>query len=106
MPMGESETRELEIRAIGGDLAAQLQIADLLLRQGQSERARDWLRRAATAGSTEGKLALAKRLVSEEPYDVLDGVKWARAAALDGNAEAEHLLAIVTAEGLGVRQDF
>jgi prolyl 4-hydroxylase len=104
--MGESETRELEIRATGGDLAAQLQIADLLLLQGQSERGRDWLRRAASAGSTEGKLALARRLVSEEPYDVLDGVKWAQAAALDGNAEAEHLLAIVTAEGLGVRQDF
>jgi hypothetical protein len=104
--MGESETKELEIRAIGGDLAAQLQIADLLLHQGQNERGRDWLRRAAMAGATEAKLALAKQLLSREPYDVRDGIKWARAAAMEGNGEAEHLLAIVTAEGLGVRQDF
>lgn len=104
--MGESPIKELEIRATAGDLAAQLRIAQLLLDEGQVELGRGWLRRAAAAGSTDAKLALAKRLVSQEPYDVLDGIKWAREAALHGSGEAEHLLAIVTAEGLGARQDF
>jgi len=104
--MGDSSIRDIEIQASAGDLTAQLRMAHALLDQGQTERGRDWLRRAAGAGSTEAKLALGGRLLSQEPYDVFDGYKWARAAAADGNGEAEHLLAIATAEGLGARQDW
>lgn len=64
------------------------------------------LRRAAVQGAADAKLALGKQLLSQEPYDVFDGYKWARAAAEDGNGEAEHLLAVATAEGLGVQQDW
>ena len=104
--MGEPSIRDIEIRASAGDLAAQLRMARTLLDVGQTERGRDWLRRAAGAGSTEAKLALGERLLSEEPYDILGGYKWASAAAEDGNGEAEHLLAVATAEGLGARQDW
>jgi prolyl 4-hydroxylase len=64
------------------------------------------LREAALKGAVEAKLVLAKRLLSQEPYDIPAGCQWARAAAADGNAEAEHLLAVATAEGLGPRQDW
>jgi hypothetical protein len=74
--------------------------------RGKTERGRDWLRRAAGAGLTEAKLALGERLLSQEPYDVPAGYQWARAAAAEGNGEAEHLLAVATAEGLGARQDW
>jgi len=104
--MGESSVSDIEIRASAGDPAAQLHMARALLDQGQTERGRDWLRRAAGAGLTEAKLALGERLLSQEPYDVFDGYKWALAAAQDGNGRAEHLLAVATAEGLGARQDW
>jgi len=104
--MGDSSIRDIEIQASAGDLSAQLRVGRALLDEGQTERGRDWLRRAAGAGSTEAKLVLGERLLSQEPYDVLDGYKWARAAAADGSGEAEHLLAVATAEGLGARQDW
>jgi len=104
--MGESSIGDIETRASAGDPAAQLHVGRALLDQGHTERGRDWLRRAAGAGSTEAKLALGERLLSQEPYDVLDGYKWARAAAEDGSGGAEHLLAVATAEGLGARQDW
>ena len=104
--MGEPSIKDLEVQASGGDLAAQLHVGRALLEGGQTERGREWLRRAAGSGSTEAKLALAERLLSQEPYDVLSGYRWAQVAAADGSGDAEHLLAIATAEGLGARQDW
>jgi hypothetical protein len=104
--MGESSIRDIEARASAGDLAAQIGLGRALLDEGQTERGREWLRRAAEAGSTEAKLALGERLLSQEPYDVPAGYRCARAAAADGSGEAEHLLAVATAEGLGARQDW
>jgi prolyl 4-hydroxylase len=74
--------------------------------QAQKPASTQALRAAALEGTTQAKLALAKRLLSQEPFDVFEGCKWARAAAEDGDGEAEHLLAVATAEGLGVRQDW
>src|SRR5215510_949936 len=68
--------------------------------------ARAALERAANAGDTEAKLALAEQLLSYQPYDVFAGYKWASSAAQDGNAKAAHLLAVAIAEGLGAKQDF
>jgi hypothetical protein len=64
------------------------------------------LREAALKGAVEAKLTLAQRLLSQEPYDIPGGCQWARAAAAEGNAEAEHLLAVATAEGLGPPQNW
>jgi len=104
--LGEPSIKDLEIQATSGDLAAQLRVGRALLEEGQTEKGRDWLRRAAGSGSTEAKLALGERLLSQEPYDVASGYRWAQAAAADGNGDAEHLLAMATAEGLGARQDW
>jgi hypothetical protein len=104
--MAGSSTGDNEARASAGDVAAQLSVGLRLLDAGQTERGREWLRRAANAGSTEAKLALAEQLLSREPYDVPAGYRWARAAAEDGNGTAEQLLAVATAEGLGARQDW
>ena len=104
--MGDSSIGDIENQASAGDLAAQLLMARALLEKGQTDRGRDWLRRAAGAGSTEAKLALSERLLSQEPYDIFDGYKWALSAAEDGDGRAEHLLAVATAEGLGAPQDW
>lgn len=104
--MAVSSTEDNEARASAGDLAAQISFGLSLLDAGQTERGREWLLRAAKAGSTEAKLVLGQRLLSHEPYDVLAGYQWARAAAAEGNGEAEHLLAVATAEGLGPPQDW
>ena len=74
--------------------------------EGRDPTSIEGLREAALKGAVEARLALAKRLLSQEPYDVFDGCKWARAAAEAGNGEAEHLLAVAIAEGLGARQDW
>ena len=73
---------------------------------GQQPGSIEALREAALGGSVEARLALAKRLLSQEPYDIPAGCQWARAAAAEGSGEAEHLLAVATAEGLGPRQDW
>ena len=104
--MAVSSTGDNEARASAGDVAAQISFGLSLLDAGQTERGREWLRRAAGAGSTEAKLALGERLLSHEPYDVPAGYQWAQAAAAEGSGAAEHLLAVATAEGLGARQDW
>ena len=98
-------TAELEKNASGGDPAAQLALARQLIGEGKVEAAVDWLSKAATAGLTEAKLALAERLLAYAPYDVFEGCKWARTAAEEGNGKAAHLLAVATAEGLGTAQN-
>ena len=73
---------------------------------GRNAASTEALREAALKGEVEAGLALAKRLLSYEPYDIPAGCQWAYAAAAAGNGEAEHLLAVATAEGLGPRQDW
>src|SRR5262245_12387293 len=96
--MSKPPDKDDEHGARSDDLAAQLRIAEALLEQGDVEQARDWLRRAANAGVKEAKLALGKGLLSQEPYGVLEGIGWTASAAREGDAEAEHLLAIASAE--------
>ena len=104
--MAVSSTGNNEARASAGDVAAQISVGLSLLDAGKTEEGREWLRRAAGAGSTEAKLALAERLLSQEPYDIPAGYQWAQEAAAEGNGKAEHLLAMASAEGLGARQDW
>src|SRR5262245_12259668 len=104
--MSKPPDNDNQFGAGSGDLAAQLRMAEALLEQGDVERAREWLRRAANARVTEPTHPFGKGLLSKEPYGVPEGIGWATSAARDGDAEAEHLLAIASAEGLGVRQDF
>ncbi len=52
------------------------------------------------------KAARAKRLLSEPPYSVDEGVALTHAAAREGNGEAAHMAAILSASGAGVAQDW
>ena len=64
------------------------------------------LREPAQPGTAGAKLALAERLLSHEPYDVVQGYRLALEAAAEGSGAAQHLLAVATAEGLGAPLSF
>ena len=64
------------------------------------------LRRAAEAGNIAAKAALGYRLLAYPPYAVEEGTLWTVSAANDGSGEAAHLVAVLTATGLGVPQSW
>ncbi len=74
------------------------------LRQPEHELAR--LRTAASAGDSRAKGQLAERLLTRQPYSLEEGAHWAVAGARDGDAEAAHLAALLSAWGLGLKQDW
>lgn len=83
------------------------------LQQGMSEDAQteteadsSSLRDLATRGDSAAKAALAECLLTQPPYDLVEGVSWALSGARDGNGDAAHLAALLTAWGLGVTQDW
>lgn len=83
------------------------------LQQGQSEDAKietetelSSLRDLATRGDGAAKAVLAERLLTRQPYSLEEGVSWALSGARDGNSDAAHLAALLTAWGLGVAQDW
>ncbi|MDE2474954.1 MAG: hypothetical protein KGO48_07925, partial [Alphaproteobacteria bacterium] len=83
------------------------------LQQGQGEDAKietetelSSLRDLATRGYGAAKAALAERLLTRQPYSLDEGVSWALSGARDGNGDAAHLAALLTAWGLGVAQDW
>lgn len=104
--MSALSSSDIEQRALAGDTAAQLELARLLDTEGDWDEARAWLRRAAEAGDRAGKFALGQHLISKGPYDVAESLKWTHLAAAEEHPGAFHLLAVVTAEGLGVPQDW
>jgi TPR repeat protein len=97
---------EIESKAAAGDAAAQIAFARQCDEDGKNEEAVVWLRRAVASGHRAAKTALAEHLVSRAPYNVFEGIRWALEAIHDGDAEAAHLLAVVTAEGLGIPQSW
>ncbi len=66
---------DLERKAQSGDTSAQIELARHLEAEKNFHTARQWLWRAATAGNTEAKAALAMRLVAYPPFAVLDGLR-------------------------------
>ncbi len=104
--MDTVSAEELESRAASGDVQAQLDLALRLDADGDANRAREWMRRAAVAGDTRAKAALALRLVSYPPLDVVEGARLAREAAADQSPEAMHVLSLLSTEGLGVPQSW
>lgn len=53
----------------------------------------------------EDKAARGRKLLTEPPFDLAQGVALTGEAAAGGSASATHLLALLTAGGLGVKQD-
>ena len=64
------------------------------------------LRRDVRAGNPNAQAMLAERLLTQPPYDLKEGVTHALAAAADGNGDAAHLVALLSAWGLGLDQDW
>lgn len=88
-------------------------MSELELQQGESEDAKieteadlSSLRDLAARGDGAAKAALAERLLTRQPYSLEEGVSWALSGARDGNGDAAHLAALLTAWGLGVAQDW
>src|SRR5947209_20096479 len=74
--------------------------------QGDAEQALFWMRRAANQGSSAAKAKLAERLLTRPPYSLAEGTDWALAAAREGNPDGAHIAALLSAWGLGVKQDW
>jgi prolyl 4-hydroxylase len=64
------------------------------------------LRRAANDGDSAAKAKLAETLLTRPPYGLAEGVSWALSGARDGNGDAAHLAALLSAWGLGLQQDW
>ena len=71
-----------------------------------SEDALTTLRRSANAGDSAAKAELAEALLTRPPYNLEEGVSWAISGARDGNGDAAHLAGLLSAWGLGLRQDW
>lgn len=72
----------------------------------ETEMSRPSLRELAADGDAAAKAALAESLLTQPPYNLEEGVAWALSGARDGNGDAAHLAALLTAWGLGVAQDW
>ncbi len=104
--MTPSVAADVEALASAGDAEAQLHLARRLTAEGHAEQAGQWLRRAAASGHVAARAAFGYHLLAYPPYDVGEGTLWTVSAANDGNGEAAHLMAVLTATGLGVQQSW
>ena len=64
------------------------------------------LRTAARQGDSRAKALLAERLLTRPPCDLEEGTSWAVSGAADGNGDAAHIAALLSAWGLGLPQDW
>jgi len=74
--------------------------------QSETEAGLSYLRNLAAGGDAAAKAALAERLLTRPPYNLEEGVSCALSGARDGNGDAAHLAALLTAWGLGIEQDW
>ncbi|HTQ12560.1 MAG TPA: 2OG-Fe(II) oxygenase [Rhizomicrobium sp.] len=88
----------LEQRAAGGDTGAQLALARALEAQEKTLAARGWYARAAQSGSAEALRGLAASLLSQEPFEIQNGMRFMRGAAEQGDADAMHVCAALAAQ--------
>jgi hypothetical protein len=100
--------KEIEALARGGDAASQYRLAAMLERSGDRESAREWTRKAADAGHPGALYTLACELLSARPEEMRVGeaVGLLSRAREKGGAAAMRQLAVLTALGLGLKQDW
>jgi prolyl 4-hydroxylase len=103
IPM-EPVSSELLSRAKTGDVDAQIALAREFEARGDAQRARAWFAGAAKAGSLPALRMLAMNLLSQEPVVEGDGLGMLRAAAVQGDAEAEHICGMVAAQDGALEQ--
>ena len=99
---------EIEALARGGDAASQYRLAALLERAGQRDAAREWTQKAADAGHPGALYTIACELLAARPEEmrVDEAVALLTRARQSGGGAAMRLLAVLTALGLGVKQDW
>jgi prolyl 4-hydroxylase len=98
----------LQVAAENGDPNAQLALSQALERQRRRDEARVWLRRAAEAGHPLAQTILGARLLSGDGRADAwsEGVGLILAAHEEGVADATTMIAVLTAMGAGVKQDW
>jgi len=96
-----ADTADLERRAAGGDIAAQLQLADECDARGEPEAASRWLGAAAKLGSLTAMAQLGARLVvgAGVPASLSDGKALLEFAASAGSGSALRHLATLALSG-------
>jgi len=92
------ELADLERQARAGDARAQLALARLLEDRGQIATARGWYANAAKSGSAEALQALAASLLTHQPLEIEGGLRFMRAAAEQGDADALRICAVLAAQ--------
>jgi predicted 2-oxoglutarate/Fe(II)-dependent dioxygenase YbiX len=97
MAMDET-TQDLERRARDGDAAAQLALGRSYEALSQTALARNWLARAAQAGSAEAARALGLNLLTQTPVQGDAGVRVMDDARRKGDAEASYVCALLAAQ--------
>lgn len=113
LPRGTStDLVSLEARALGGDAAAQLELAERLAAgeaRGTSDMARAlaWYERAAEGGEADASWALADlfRNGLDVPLNLDKAVFWYLRAAEQGHAEAMYDLGLLHADGTIIERD-
>lgn len=100
--------KEIEARAHAGDVNAQYHLAAMLDRSGDKAAANEWNEKAAAAGHPGAMYTLACAMLSVPSADmrVDDAVALLKRASDAGGAAAKRQLAVLTALGLGVKQDW
>ncbi len=104
--MSDLSREEIEKNAQDGDAAAQIELSLLLENEGHGDLSVQWLRRAAEGGEIRARTMLAKKYLTQEPFLVDEGLALLSAAADAGDGEAAHVLATMSAGGLGVEQSW
>ena len=100
--------KEIEARAYAGDANAQYHLAAMLDRSGDKAAANEWNEKAAAAGHPGAMYTLACAMLSVPTADmrVDEAVALPKRASDAGGAAAKRQLAVLTALGLGVKQDW
>jgi prolyl 4-hydroxylase len=88
----------LERRAAAGDSAAQIALARQYEEAERHDMARGWYARAAQTGDLAGLRLLGISLLVHQPMNIMEGASIVRAAADRGDAEAEHLCAVLAGQ--------
>ncbi|MGH6872527.1 MAG: 2OG-Fe(II) oxygenase [Rhizomicrobium sp.] len=88
----------LEQRAAAGDPDSQIALARELEAQEKYVPARGWYARAAQSGNAAALTGLAASLMSHEPFEIQNGMRFMRTAAEQGDADALHVCAALAAQ--------
>src|SRR5678816_4383430 len=92
--------------AVAREIDRQLHDAARLEAAGRLDDATALLRRTAATGHASALAALGKHLLIYRPDCGREALTATTAAAKTGNGEAEHLLAVFTAAGVGFQQNW